>query len=93
MSKSGLTEEEQKLIGLTADLWNAYNELPEQHPCDKEEFCHALHICQHLIMIRSVRRMDTDMFPAYEKDENTLIAEEIGKQIKDEIEKEFNVEK
>ena len=65
MTKSGLTEKELEAINISAKLWNAYNALEEQHPCDKEEFCRALHICQHLIMIRAIRRMDNDTFPIY----------------------------
>lgn len=91
MSKSGLTDEESKLIELTAELWNGYSRLQEQHPSDKEEFCRALHICQHLIMIRAVRRADSDMFPVYGSDEDMSVAKAVGEQIKEKLKKELGL--
>ena len=69
-NKSVLTNEELNVIELSTKFWNAYNKLEEQHPCDKEEFCHALHICQHLVMIRGIRRLDSENFPIYNKIKN-----------------------
>lgn len=65
MSKADLTIDELNVIELSVKLWNAFNKLEEQHPCDKEEFCHALHICQQLVMIRGMRRLNSDLFPIY----------------------------
>ena len=65
-----MNEAQKELINLTAQLWNKYIKLPQQHPCDKEQFCHALHICQHLIMIREARRNDPQLF--YNEENNDL---------------------
>lgn len=62
-----LNKQEMEVIHLLADAWNKYIKLQHQHPCDKDEFCHALHICQHLVMIRDIRRQDADNFPIYDE--------------------------
>lgn len=58
-----MTEEEKELVLLLNDVYERYSALPEQHKDDMAEFVNALHVLQHLIMIRSVRRQNRDLFP------------------------------
>lgn len=88
-------EKEFKLIEMLADVWNGYLELLEQHPCDRQEFCDAIHRLQHLIMIRETRRNHPDMFPmqietTIEIDNLDNIEEELSLKLKKEIEKTLN---
>ena len=57
-----MKDQEKQLIDLTCQLWNKFVKFPQQHPCDKDEFCKALHIIQHLIMIRETRRNNPQLF-------------------------------
>ena len=52
---SKLTAAENRILKLTAELWNSYCELPKQHPSDDDEFLSALHGLQYLIGIRGIR--------------------------------------
>lgn len=65
-----MTDQEKEIIDLTAEIWNKYIQLPVQHPCDRDEFCKALHICQHLVMIRETRENNRDLF--YIESENKI---------------------
>lgn len=56
-----LTEQEIILLDKTADLYNDFTALEEQHPLDLSEFVAHLHVLQQLIMIRSTRRMHPDL--------------------------------
>ena len=58
-----MTEDEKELIMMLNDVYEKYVGLPVQHHDDMPEFVNALHILQHLVMIRDVRRMNPDMFP------------------------------
>lgn len=51
-----MTEAEEELLRLTAELWNKFILLPQQHPMDKEEFCHKIHDLQRFILSRPVER-------------------------------------
>ena len=42
------TEEEKKAISLSADLWDAFIALPEQHPDDTKDFRDAIHTIQRI---------------------------------------------
>ena len=67
-----LNDGEIKVIELLSEAWNNFLKLEHQHPCDKEQFCNALHICQHLIMIRDVRRQNPEIFPCYDENGNEI---------------------
>lgn len=55
-----LTADEQGVAQMIGDAWNAYLLLPVEHPCDKEEFCRAIHACQNIILSRpAVRALST----------------------------------
>lgn len=53
------TLEEKKAIALSADLWNAFIALPEQHPSDKVDFCNAIHTIQRILGWRPMMRKGT----------------------------------
>ena len=58
-----MTDGEKDVIYLLNDVYDRYCELPVQHRDDMKEFVNALHVLQHLVMIRDVRRNNNDMFP------------------------------
>jgi len=58
-----MTDEEKEIVMMLSDVYEKYAGLPEQHHDDMPEFVNALHVLQHLVMIRSVRRRHPDMFP------------------------------
>ncbi len=58
-----MTDDEKEIVLMLNDLYERYIALPEQHSKDKEEFVNALHVIQHLVMVRSVRRRYPEMFP------------------------------
>lgn len=47
---------EKRVVDMLADAWNAFCELPEEHPCDAREFCSAIHVAQSLVLMRPARR-------------------------------------
>lgn len=53
---------ELDLIQKTVDLTNDFFALETQHPADKYEFTLAMHQIQRLIMVRSTRRIHSDVF-------------------------------
>lgn len=62
-----MTEKEKKIIHLLEEIYEEYIDLDFQHKDDLKEFVNALHIIQHLVMIRSVRREYSDLFPIDKK--------------------------
>ena len=56
----GLSSGEHTVMTHLVDAWDSYVHLPVQHPDDLEEFRHALHRLQHLVMIREVRSRHSD---------------------------------
>ena len=63
MEESMMTNEEKEIVLLLNDVYEKYSSLPKQHHSDMDEFVNALHILQHLVMIRGIRRRYPDMFP------------------------------
>lgn len=53
----GLTKKETKVIDYLFKACELYNKLPQQHPCDMDEWNFGVHICQGLLMQRVVRRV------------------------------------
>ena len=51
-----VTKQERKVLELLAEAWNAFCELPEEHPMEKAEFCGAIHSCQDKVLMRTGRR-------------------------------------
>ena len=63
MEELRMTVEEKEIVLLLNDVYEKYSSLQQQHHSDMDEFVNALHILQHLVMIRSVRRKYPGMFP------------------------------
>jgi len=63
-----VTEAELRILALTAQLWNAFLELPDRHPCDAEELQRDIHNIQHRVMARLAVRMTPGVF----HDERTI---------------------
>lgn len=59
---SGITREDGLTLeeGIVADALSAaavaFGRLEEQHPAERQEFANAIHMCQHLLVIRIARR-------------------------------------
>ena len=51
-----MTEEERDVLELTVELTNTFSALPVEHPSDQEEFTHAIHRIQDMILSRPARR-------------------------------------
>lgn len=58
-----MTDEEKDIILLLGEVYEKYVSLKQQHYGDLDEFVNALHVLQHLVMIRGVRRDNPEMFP------------------------------
>ena len=56
MRTDGLTPEEGEVMDCLIEAWNAFVNLPIQHPDDHDEFRHALHQIQNIVGMRVVRR-------------------------------------
>ena len=56
-----LTQDERRVADMTADVVNAYWELPVEHPSDRGEFVAAIHRVQDLILARPGRRELNDI--------------------------------
>lgn len=41
-----LSADEQRVAQMLGDAWNQYLLLPIEHPCERDEFCRAIHACQ-----------------------------------------------
>ena len=52
-----LTVDEQIVLQTLADAWNGFLELPEElHVWERQEFMHAIHSAQRIVMSRPVMR-------------------------------------
>lgn len=51
-----LTNEEKRIIEMTAELWNALLALPEYHPNDMPENARDIHCIQNRVLSRAARR-------------------------------------
>jgi len=47
-----MTEQEQKVLDISGELWKAFLELPVIHPDDRSEFKFLLHQLQNQILAR-----------------------------------------
>lgn len=56
--EDGLTKQEEKVLRMTARLWNAYAKLPDAHPTEKEELQLYVHQIQYLVARRVAKRLD-----------------------------------
>jgi hypothetical protein len=51
-----ITPKEREVIDLLAEAWNAYLELPVEHPTHRQEFMFAIHQAQQLVLSRPTSR-------------------------------------
>ena len=56
----GLTEAEGEVMDALVDAVMAYEELPEQHPNERDEFFLHIHGCQDQLATRAMRRLYPD---------------------------------
>jgi hypothetical protein len=54
---AGATHDEIDAISMTISLWNLFLRLPIQHPDHVDEFRHAIHELQRIIMVRPIERI------------------------------------
>jgi hypothetical protein len=47
-----LDPDETCVLTLLADAWNMFVKLPELHPWDRQEFMHAIHDAQRIVLSR-----------------------------------------
>lgn len=86
-----MTKKEIELIEMLKTFWDEYEKLPQQHPCDQQEMCNAIHIAQHLIMIRETRRKHPNIFPIYtDIDVEVSSLENMEKEVSDAVNKTIN---
>lgn len=53
-----MTEQEVRVLNMTKDAWNAFLQLPIQHPDDVNEFRIHIHALQNMIYAREgIRKM------------------------------------
>lgn len=67
-SSIGLTEQESKVLALTAECWNSWCSLTASSISDNEEFMRAIHMAQGLIALRVARRVDPGVWRQSQKD-------------------------
>lgn len=87
-----MTEKEQKIIHMLESLYEEYSSLDTQHKDDMKEFINALHILQHLVMIRSVRRKYSDLFPIDKSNVKIINEDVLGDLLSVEVKKYLNGE-
>lgn len=63
MRKDGLTEQEGVVSDALVKAWNAYVDLPTQHPQEQWEFGGAINLLQSLLAIRVARREFPEGWP------------------------------
>ncbi|HHM0700999.1 TPA: hypothetical protein ACREY0_001802 [Yersinia enterocolitica] len=51
-----LSADEQRVAQMLGDAWNQYLKLPIEHPCERDEFCRAIHVCQSIVLSRPAVR-------------------------------------
>lgn len=52
MQTNILTEQEQALVNLLGQCFNAFKQLPIYHPSDMDEFVRAIHAAQNIVLAR-----------------------------------------
>ncbi len=58
----GLTKQEERILRMSARLWNAYGKLKEVHPTEKQELQLYIHQIQHLVARRVAKRVNPDVW-------------------------------
>lgn len=60
-----LTQEEEEILELTAELWNRFLALPINHPMEQSEMQYKIHDIQRMIISRPGFRMNKEIFRDY----------------------------
>lgn len=53
-----LTREEKRVMKILGQAWNAFHDLPEEHPNEHNEFVGKIHDLQRMVMARPTRRIE-----------------------------------
>lgn len=56
-----LTDQEVKVVELTAETWNQFLKLPIEHPDDQNDFRYHIHALQNILLGRSGARLMKEM--------------------------------
>lgn len=56
-----MTEEEKRILALTAELWNALIALPAPHGFDGQEHMRDIHDIQNRLLARVARRTNPEL--------------------------------
>ena len=59
---------EDKILNMTAEIWNMFVELKQTHPSDIDDMANAIHDIQKIIAVRIARRVRPDQFVTYDKE-------------------------
>jgi len=51
-----VTDQELRVVGLLGEAWNAFLAMPTEHGDERDEFRHAIHQAQHLVLARAGAR-------------------------------------
>lgn len=62
-----LTQEEEEILELTAELWNKFLQLPIYHLMEQSEMQYKIHDIQRMIISRPGFRLNQEMFNQYGK--------------------------
>ncbi|CQR09268.1 TPA: hypothetical protein ACTR19_001336 [Yersinia enterocolitica] len=62
-----LSADEQRVAQMLGDAWNQYLKLPIEHPCERDEFCRAIHVCQSIVLARPAVRGLASKGQGYQK--------------------------
>lgn len=62
-----LTQEEEEILELTAELWNKFLQLPINHPMEMNEMAIKIHDIQRMIISRPGFRLNQELFREYGK--------------------------
>ena len=60
-----LTQEEEEILELTAELWNKFLQLPIYHLMEANEMAIKIHDIQRMIISRPGFRLNQEMFKGY----------------------------
>jgi len=52
--RTELDEKERKVQGLLVDAWEAFRNLEKMHPDEEDEFRHAIHEAERIVLVRRV---------------------------------------
>jgi hypothetical protein len=54
---SGLTQEDQQVMDSLVEAWCIFVSLPDRNPDETNDFRAAIHACQRILAVRSMKRL------------------------------------